>query len=271
MIYNNFGGTKMIRRIFMAIMAIVVASSVVFVATAAEAKPKPKPKVTISKYTSKTHLGNNSTFKGKVNTKKAVGAKVAVQRKTSKGWKNVKTGKIAKNRTYKLKFKVTVKKSKYRVRVYANKKIRAATSRKVTVKATAGSKNTYKPIPTKPSAVEARILKDTNAERAKLGLPPLTIDKRLTAAAQKWANKMSTVGCEHSSFDYRKANALPLPYTLPAENLACGYDPDKAVGAWMKSPGHRSQIVVPYYSIMGVGYNAKKGYTVAWYSGIYEY
>lgn len=268
MIYNNFGGTKMIRRIFMAIMAIAVASSVMFAATPAEAKAKPKPKVTISKYTSKTHLGSNSTFKGKVSTKKAVGAKVAVQRYTRKGWKNVKTGKIAKNRTYKLKFKVTVKSSKYRVRVSANKKIRAATSRKVTVKATARSKNTYEPSPNTPAAVEARILKDTNAARAKLGLPPLTIDKRLTADAQKYADKMPSIGCYHSPIDGRVS--LPLPYNTHAENISCGYDPERVVGAWMDSPGHRRQIVAPYHSVMGIGWNAK-GYLVARYAGVYEF
>lgn len=52
--------------------------------------------------------------------------------------------------------------------------------------------------------------------------------------------------------------------TLAGENVGFGFDSGRAiVNAWMKSPGHRANILEPGYRLMGIG--ASKGDNGLWY------
>jgi len=105
----------------------------------------------------------------------------------------------------------------------------------------------------------------TNNERVDVGCPELTVDPRLTAAAQKHSKdmasrkQMSHLGGDGSSFDERiRAEGYPNP---GAENVAYGYpDPATTVHEWMVSPGHRRNIVNCAYVTIGVGFDPRGNY-----------
>jgi uncharacterized protein YkwD len=110
------------------------------------------------------------------------------------------------------------------------------------------------------SSIEAQVLQFTNQERSKYGLPPL-----------KWNQKLSRAACYHSSdmskygyIYHQSPNGLGLSdraqqvgyrYSYLAENVASGHrTPQEVVRAWMKSSGHRQNILNPNLTEIGVGY-----------------
>lgn len=107
-----------------------------------------------------------------------------------------------------------------------------------------------------PSA--AAVVELTNAERAKAGCQPLTVDERLTAAARLHSQDMVAQGYfDHTSLDGRspwdraKAQGYPNP---SGENIAAGQpDAEAVVQAWMDSPGHRENILNCDFREIGVG------------------
>lgn len=102
-----------------------------------------------------------------------------------------------------------------------------------------------------------------NAERAKEGLSPLTVNTQVQSAAQ-----IRAVECE-LSFSHTRPNgsnfasALKeqnVSYRRAGENIAWGQrSPEEVVNAWMNSAGHRANIMNPSFTQIGVGYyqNAK--------------
>ncbi|GAB4424660.1 MAG: hypothetical protein OHK0015_03770 [Chloroflexi bacterium OHK40] len=111
-----------------------------------------------------------------------------------------------------------------------------------------------------PSAVAAEILALVNAERAAAGCGPLTLDTRLTAAAQSHSEDMATnnffdhVGSNGSSPGAR-ATAAGYNWRTVGENIAAGYTSAEAVMAgWMGSAGHRDNILNCAYTHLGVGF-----------------
>jgi len=97
-----------------------------------------------------------------------------------------------------------------------------------------------------------------NAERAKEGLAPLSIDTKVQAAAQVRAveseQSFSHTRPNGSSF----ATALKeqnVSYRRAGENIAWGQrSPEEVVNAWMNSSGHRANIMNPNFTKIGVGY-----------------
>ena len=102
-----------------------------------------------------------------------------------------------------------------------------------------------------------------NAERAKEGLAPLTINTKVQAAAQVRAKE-----CEQS-FSHTRPNGTSfatalkeqnVSYRSAGENIAWGQrSPREVVSAWMNSSGHRANIMNANFTTIGVGYyqNAK--------------
>lgn len=97
-----------------------------------------------------------------------------------------------------------------------------------------------------------------NQERQKAGLRPLTVNPSLQRAAANyaavlaWANKLSHTfgGTEPGS----RARAAGYRTKMVAENIAMGYPTARsAVSGWMKSTGHRKNILNPRYRDVGVG------------------
>jgi uncharacterized protein YkwD len=109
------------------------------------------------------------------------------------------------------------------------------------------------------SAIEADVVALHNAERSRRGLPPLTIDPRLAAAAQRHArdmaarHRMSHRGSDGSS-PFRRMEAEGFAFRRAGENVAAGdLTAESAMGLWMKSPPHRRN-VLGNFSRIGAGY-----------------
>ncbi|MEV7751324.1 MULTISPECIES: CAP domain-containing protein [Streptomyces] len=124
---------------------------------------------------------------------------------------------------------------------------------------TASSTPTPAATATTASGVTAQIVQLVNAERAKAGCQPLTLNAKLTKAAQEHSadmaahQNMSHTGSDGSDPGTRITQA---GYTWSAygENVAYGYSTAAEVMAgWMASPGHRANILNCGYQEIGVG------------------
>ena len=96
-----------------------------------------------------------------------------------------------------------------------------------------------------------------NEYRLEAGLPPLRLDRSLTAAAEarmtemaegEWWSHQSPEGTSpfvHIPHEYQ--------YAFAAENLAAGFDTaGLLVASWMESPGHRANILGVNYADCGI-------------------
>jgi uncharacterized protein YkwD len=117
--------------------------------------------------------------------------------------------------------------------------------------------------PAEAAVVSAQTLQSdivywTNHQRAKAGCKALTVNTALTQAGithSAWMARTGTfshVGNGGSTFDARIRAA---GYTKPsAENIAWGYrNGTDVVNAWMKSPGHRANLLNCKSKTVGVG------------------
>jgi len=109
------------------------------------------------------------------------------------------------------------------------------------------------------TAGEAQLLGLINQARAEHGLPPLTVDKRLTQAARKHTELM----VEHSELSHQFEGEPPpekrfanegLPSDRQGENVGVN---NRSIASahygLMNSPPHRHSILDPNFNIVGVG------------------
>ena len=116
------------------------------------------------------------------------------------------------------------------------------------------------------SAFEKEVVELTNAERAKQGLPALTLDTELSTVARAKSEDMSknnyfdhTSPTYGSPFDMMKQ--FGVSYKAAGENIAKGQTtPEQVVKAWMNSEGHRANILSSNFTHIGVGYVADGNY-----------
>ncbi|MFE2278738.1 CAP domain-containing protein [Streptomyces sp. NPDC059454] len=100
----------------------------------------------------------------------------------------------------------------------------------------------------------------TNRERARAGLPPLSRDPRLTAAAQAHsADMVARDFYSHTAPDggkpWDRAAAAGSVLRTTGENIACGQrSAAEVVQGWMNSPGHRANILEAGFTRIGVGF-----------------
>ncbi|MGW4162466.1 CAP domain-containing protein [Streptomyces sp. NPDC004788] len=100
-----------------------------------------------------------------------------------------------------------------------------------------------------------------NRERQKAGCEPLRADPKLREAAQEHADDMAERGYyAHESPDGRNAGqritAAHYDWDSWGENIHRGpHTPAQAVGDWMKSEGHRKNILNCAFKDIGVGVN----------------
>ena len=101
--------------------------------------------------------------------------------------------------------------------------------------------------------VEQSVIAQTNAERARHGLPPLAVDQRLVQSARAHTAWMT------------RARRLQHTSRPVAENIAMGQQTAmEAVRSWMSSSGHRANILSRGHRRIGVSaYQAPNG-TVFW-------
>lgn len=102
------------------------------------------------------------------------------------------------------------------------------------------------------------VVRLVNIEREKNGLSPLAINEAVMDTAQLRAGEII------EKFDHERPNGemcytalneAGIRYRTAGENIAAGQPtPAKVVESWMNSPGHRSNILNPDFTEIGVGY-----------------
>ncbi|MEO3887562.1 CAP domain-containing protein [Nonomuraea sp. B5E05] len=113
------------------------------------------------------------------------------------------------------------------------------------------------------SATEEALVKLTNKARAGNDCKPLAHDPRLHLAAERHSADMAAKGrLRHTSGGRafaERIKAVGFSYSLIAENVAMGYPAAATVlKDWLKSPGHRKNILNCSFTHIGVGYSAEK-------------
>lgn len=117
--------------------------------------------------------------------------------------------------------------------------------------------NSFAPVPEK--AMIEEVCRRTNAERSKVGLAPLVLEGQRSLVAQTHSEDMSTRSFfNHENPDgldpFDRLAAAGIPYSFAAENIAVGQTTAKQVmDDWMKSSGHRANILNPKFGRLGVG------------------
>jgi len=118
--------------------------------------------------------------------------------------------------------------------------------------------------------VQQQVVQLVNAQRARVGCRALVTDARLARAAQAHSADMAKRRYfSHTSLDGRtfvqRIRAQGYTGRYLGENIAAGQPSAKAVmDAWMKSPGHRANILNCHYKAIGVGYAVGGPYRYYW-------
>lgn len=122
-------------------------------------------------------------------------------------------------------------------------------------------------IPTTPeiTAIEKEVARLVNVERARNGLPALSYNWQLARTARIKSEDMRnnnyfshTSPTYGSPFDMMRN--FGISFTAAGENIAMGQrTAAEVMTGWMNSPGHRSNILNPNFTQIGVGY-AKDSY-----------
>ncbi len=109
------------------------------------------------------------------------------------------------------------------------------------------------------AAFQKRVVELVNAERAKNGLKPLTMNAQVNKTATLKSQDMAKLGYfDHNSptygspFDMMKKYGIS--YRTAGENIAMGQTtPEQVMKGWMNSPGHRANILKASFTQIGVG------------------
>uniref|UniRef100_A0AAV1TNZ3 SCP domain-containing protein n=1 Tax=Peronospora matthiolae TaxID=2874970 RepID=A0AAV1TNZ3_9STRA len=117
----------------------------------------------------------------------------------------------------------------------------------------------------------AVMLAHVNYVRALHHLPPLCRNKKLQAAAKRHSNDMA----KHDFMDHngtdgssvsRRITEAGYKWEAVAENVAAGQeDVESVMQAWMKSEGHRKNILDPSYTMFGTACTYNKRATKEYY------
>lgn len=101
--------------------------------------------------------------------------------------------------------------------------------------------------------VEQNIIEQTNAQRARYGLPALEVSHDLMQSARRHTRWMTT------------RRALQHTSASVAENIAMGQrTTEEAIASWMASPGHRANMLSGGYTKIGVAAYSTPDGTVYW-------
>jgi hypothetical protein len=120
---------------------------------------------------------------------------------------------------------------------------------------------------------EQRLVDLANEARADAGLPPLTWDAALAAAARAHAELMARASSISHQYDGepglpQRAAAAGAHFSLIEENIAMGYSPGQIHDGWMHSQGHHDNLLNPKVNRIGVALVSARGmlFAVADYS-----
>ena len=116
---------------------------------------------------------------------------------------------------------------------------------------TTGGSGTTTPPPVSGSSVDADVIRFTNNERVRNGLPAFVTSARLMEAARLHAQQMAQYqrmdhtisGAQYPTLQSR-LDAVGYRYMSAAENVAWNSQTAQSVvTGWMNSPGHRANIL----------------------------
>lgn len=119
-------------------------------------------------------------------------------------------------------------------------------------------------------AYENEVVRLTNVERSKNGLPALTQNWELSRVARYKSADMAAKGYfSHQSPTYGSPFTMMqnfgIRFSAAGENIAYGQrTPQEVVNAWMNSAGHRANILSRSYSQIGVGFARNQNGTAYW-------
>ncbi|MFI8361630.1 sigma-70 family RNA polymerase sigma factor [Streptomyces sp. NPDC085612] len=125
--------------------------------------------------------------------------------------------------------------------------------------------STAKPAPAPPPGIAGQVLALVNSERSAAGCGPLKDDAQLRAAAQKHSDDMAARGFfDHTNPDGKdpgdRTTAAGYRWSTYGENIARGQQTAQSVmDSWMKSPGHRANILNCSFKDLGVGVHQGAG------------
>ncbi len=113
------------------------------------------------------------------------------------------------------------------------------------------------------AAEESQMLQMINRERTSRGLAPLVMDARLVRSARLKSQDMADNGYfAHQSSRYGSPTAMisdqGVSYHIAGENIASAGSMAEAHSGLMGSPGHRQNLLLPQYTMVGIGI-AKSG------------
>lgn len=93
-------------------------------------------------------------------------------------------------------------------------------------------------------------------------IPELKQDTKLMEYAQRWAVEMSA---DNKLYHSKMTDILRLGFNNVAENIAAGQkDIDSVMSSWMRSLGHRRNILAKSLTHIGCGYATSKDGTPYW-------
>ena len=123
---------------------------------------------------------------------------------------------------------------------------------------------------TQTSSQAQQVLTLVNQERAKQGLPALTLSQQLTDIANEKAKDMLQKNYfSHTSPTYgspfEMLQRFGVNYSSAGENIAAGQkSAEQVMTDWMNSSGHRANILNKDYKQLGVGYAEGGSYGTYW-------
>ncbi len=116
------------------------------------------------------------------------------------------------------------------------------------------------PSQTDAKSIEMKVVELVNKVRAQNGLQLLTNNWELERVARyKSVDMMQKKYFSHTSPTYGSPFTMMqnfgIRFSAAGENIAMGQrTPEEVMNAWMNSPGHRSNILSPSYTQIGVGF-----------------
>lgn len=226
-------------------LAVGLLVGLVPLAPAAQAAArKPLATVRVTAPTPVTPSATLVVLKGRATGK--FRATFVVQRKVKGTWRKVRTFRGAKQWTTTVKL-ATVP-STFRIQVSTARgpvRSKAVTVRKAPVLAQLSS------IPLDQyDAQRTLILQATNDFRASYGLPPLKPMTALDLIATRWSERMAANRVMSHNPTYW--TQFPAGASKGGENVGFGWGPTRVVQEWIKSPGHRANLLGDFNRI-GIG------------------
>ncbi|MDR2502008.1 MAG: CAP domain-containing protein, partial [Oscillospiraceae bacterium] len=119
-------------------------------------------------------------------------------------------------------------------------------------------------------ALESKVAELVNKQRASAGLAPVKLNWELSRVARyKSQDMIDKKYFAHESPTYGSPftmmQSFGMKFSAGGENIAYGQaTPAAVMDAWMKSPGHRANIMSPIYTQLGVGAAKSANGTLYW-------